>query len=161
MDSHLDRKCAAVEGKDASFRRDGDTDGGSDDERLIKSAGTAHALQRLHGFANPDRHAVECEFCPGAQWPRGERAVAPRRVGNVVIGLLDGGTREVWLGGLRVGRHHELEDRVRGYCLTAFRYRIALLPWITRRALKPRLCQTHFGRQSRNVNAHLKFFAGG
>ena len=94
VDCDTDRKRAAVEGQDAGLRLDADTDGWRDDERLVDAAGAGDTLQGLHDFADANGEAVEGELGPCVERLRSEGAIAPRRIGDVVVGLLDVGAGE-------------------------------------------------------------------
>ena len=112
MNADADGQGRAVEREQAGFGLDANTDGGSDNKRLVDSADAGDTGQSLHNHAETDGNAVEGELSPGAERIGRERALAPGFVCNVVIRLLGGGAREIGGRGLGVVGHVHMEDPV-------------------------------------------------
>ncbi len=112
VDGDADGKRAAIERKDAGLRIDADADGGGDDEGLVEAAGAGDALEGLHHLAEADGQAVEGELGPRIERVGSEGALAPLRIGDVVVGLLDVGAGEEGRGGRGVVGGVDGEDGI-------------------------------------------------
>ena len=107
-----DGQSAAIEGQDAGLRVDADADGGCDDEGFVEAAGAGDALEGLHDFADADGQAIEGELGPGVERVGSEGALAPLRIGDVVVGLFDVGAGEERRGGSGIVGDVDGEDRI-------------------------------------------------
>ena len=121
---------------------DADADGRGDDEGFVEAAGASDALEGLHDFADADGETIEGELGPGIERIGSEGALAPLRIGDVVVGLLGVGAGEVRRGWGGVFCDVDGEDRIgdarRGIDGAACD---AVLPLVSGAAFQPHLLE--------------------
>ena len=160
VDGDADRESTAIERQDAGLRVDADADGGGDDERFVESAGAGDALEGLHDFSDANGKTVEGEFGPRIKRVGSEGALAPLRIGDVVVGLLGVGAGEEGAVGAALSAAWTVKTGSVTGAAGSLAALIAALPFLAGAALEPDLFEARFFSGLGGVDVDAELFAG-